>query len=153
MPEAGNPVRVGEGGAGCPHSFPFPKVAAAVLRSPGAAVRHGDCRSEQPEAPEQVCLGSLTDVAEARPNISSDRKPTLPRPPTGRKGPIPAARAAIKITGSWPPGQMQPVAISNRRLVAADDGSVSFRRKDYRIEGPGRWKTMAIAPHEFIRRS
>jgi hypothetical protein len=46
---------------------------------------------------------------------------------------------------------MQPVAISNRRLVAADDGSVSFRRKDYRIEGPGRWKTMAIAPHEFIR--
>ena len=47
---------------------------------------------------------------------------------------------------------MQPVAISNRRLVAADDGSVSFRWKDYRIEGPGRWKTMAIAPHEFIRR-
>jgi Putative transposase len=40
---------------------------------------------------------------------------------------------------------MQPVAISNRRLVAAD-GSVSFRWKDYRIEGPGRWKTMAIAP-------
>jgi hypothetical protein len=48
---------------------------------------------------------------------------------------------------------MQPVAISNRRLVAADDGSVSFRWKDYRIEGPGRWKTMAIAPHEFIRPS
>jgi hypothetical protein len=48
---------------------------------------------------------------------------------------------------------MQPVAISNRRLVAADDGSVSFRWKDYRIEGPGRWKTMAIAPHESIRRS
>jgi Putative transposase/Transposase zinc-binding domain len=44
------------------------------------------------------------------------------------------------------------VAISNRRLVAADDGSVSFRWKDYRIEGPGRWKTMTIAPHEFIRR-
>ena len=33
------------------------------------------------------------------------------------------------------------VAISNRRLVAADDGGVSFRWKDYRIEGPGRWKT------------
>jgi hypothetical protein len=44
------------------------------------------------------------------------------------------------------------VAISNRRLIAADDGSVSFRWKDYRIEGPGRWKTMVIAPHEFIRR-
>src|ERR1700685_298752 len=44
------------------------------------------------------------------------------------------------------------VAISNRRLVAADDGGVSFRWKDYRINGPGRWKTMTLAPHEFIRR-
>ena len=44
------------------------------------------------------------------------------------------------------------VAISNRRLVAADDGGVSFRWKDYRIEGPGRWKTMTLAPYEFIRR-
>jgi Putative transposase len=44
------------------------------------------------------------------------------------------------------------VAISNRRLVAADDGGVSFRCKDYRIEGPGRWKTMTLTPHEFIRR-
>jgi hypothetical protein len=43
------------------------------------------------------------------------------------------------------------VAISNRRLVAADDGGVSFRWKDYRI-GPGRWKTMTLTPHEFIRR-
>jgi len=44
------------------------------------------------------------------------------------------------------------VAISNRRLVTADDGGVSFRWKDYRIEGPGRWKTMTLMPHEFIRR-
>jgi len=44
------------------------------------------------------------------------------------------------------------VVISNRRLVAADDGGVSFRWKDYRIEGPGRWKTMTLTPHEFIRR-
>jgi hypothetical protein len=43
-------------------------------------------------------------------------------------------------------------AISNRRLVAADNGGVSFRWKDYRIEGPGRWKTMTLTPHEFIRR-
>ena len=44
------------------------------------------------------------------------------------------------------------VAISNRRLIAADDGGVSFRWKDYRIEGPERWKTMTVHPHEFIRR-
>jgi hypothetical protein len=44
------------------------------------------------------------------------------------------------------------VAISNRRLIAADDGGISFRWKDYRISGPARWKTMTLAPHEFIRR-
>jgi len=44
------------------------------------------------------------------------------------------------------------VAISNRRLVSADDGGIAFRWKDYRIEGPERWKTMTLAPHQFIRR-
>ena len=44
------------------------------------------------------------------------------------------------------------VAISNRRLIAADDAGVAFRWKDYRIEGPDRWKTMRLHPHEFIRR-
>ena len=44
------------------------------------------------------------------------------------------------------------VAISNRRLIAADHGGVSFRWKDYRVEGPERWKTMTLDPHEFIRR-
>jgi len=44
------------------------------------------------------------------------------------------------------------VAISNQRLVAADDGGVAFRWKDYRMDGPDRWKTMTLHPHEFIRR-
>src|SRR5271166_2044488 len=44
------------------------------------------------------------------------------------------------------------VAISNCRLIAADDAGVAFRWKDYRIDGPGRWKTMRLHPHEFIRR-
>jgi hypothetical protein len=44
------------------------------------------------------------------------------------------------------------VAISNRRLIAADASAVAFRWKDYRIDGPGRWKTMTLHPHEFIRR-
>ena len=44
------------------------------------------------------------------------------------------------------------VAISNRRLIAADHAGVAFRWKDYRIDGPGRWKTMRLHPHEFIRR-
>jgi putative transposase/transposase-like zinc-binding protein len=44
------------------------------------------------------------------------------------------------------------VAISNRRLVSVDDNGVAFRWKDYRIEGPDRWKTMTLTAHEFIRR-
>jgi len=43
------------------------------------------------------------------------------------------------------------VAISNRRLIAADQNGVTFRYKDYRIE-PGRYKTMTFDTNEFIRR-
>jgi putative transposase/transposase-like zinc-binding protein len=44
------------------------------------------------------------------------------------------------------------VAISNRRLIAADETSVTFKVKDYRVEGPDRFKTMTLATGEFIRR-
>ena len=44
------------------------------------------------------------------------------------------------------------VAISNKRLIAADAKSVTFTFKDYRIEGPGRYKPMTLATPEFIRR-
>ena len=44
------------------------------------------------------------------------------------------------------------VAISNSRLIAADTTGVTFRYKDYRIKGPGRYKTMTLKPDEFIRR-
>ena len=44
------------------------------------------------------------------------------------------------------------VAISNRRLIAADAKTVTFKVKDYRINGPGRYKTMTLATLEFIRR-
>jgi hypothetical protein len=44
------------------------------------------------------------------------------------------------------------VAISSSRLIAADAHGVTFRVKNYRIEGPGRYTTMTLDPHEFIRR-
>jgi hypothetical protein len=44
------------------------------------------------------------------------------------------------------------VAISNRRLIAADAKTVTFRVKDYRVNGTGRYKTMTLDAHEFIRR-
>ncbi len=44
------------------------------------------------------------------------------------------------------------VAISNHRLIAVDQHSVTFKVKDYRIEGPGRYTTMTLDTGEFIRR-
>jgi len=44
------------------------------------------------------------------------------------------------------------VAISNRRLIACDEKGVTFKWKDYRIEGPKRYKIMTLATNEFIRR-
>src|ERR1700737_1847995 len=44
------------------------------------------------------------------------------------------------------------VAISNRRLITADHTGVTFRLKYYRVEGPGRYQTMTLSTHEFIRR-
>ncbi len=44
------------------------------------------------------------------------------------------------------------VAIANSRLLANDDKGVSFKWKDYRAKGCARYKTMTMAPEEFIRR-
>jgi hypothetical protein len=38
------------------------------------------------------------------------------------------------------------------RLIAFDNKSVTFKWKDYRIEGRDRYKTMTLATDEFIRR-
>src|SRR5947209_10407943 len=44
------------------------------------------------------------------------------------------------------------VAISNRRLIAANASGVTFKYKDYRADRRARYKTMTLATHEFIRR-
>jgi hypothetical protein len=44
------------------------------------------------------------------------------------------------------------VAISNSRLISFDDASVTFKWKDYRINGRERFKMMTLDAHEFIRR-
>ena len=36
--------------------------------------------------------------------------------------------------------------------MACDDKGVTFKWKDYRVEGPERYKIMTLAPGEFIRR-
>jgi hypothetical protein len=59
-------------------------------------------------------------------------------------GPEPVLRYMARYT--------HRVAISNQRLVTADNDGVAFRWKDYRLDGPDRWKTMTLDPFEFIRR-
>jgi len=44
------------------------------------------------------------------------------------------------------------VAIANSRLIALDRHGVTFRWKDYRVEGRDRQKRMTLATFEFIRR-
>ena len=44
------------------------------------------------------------------------------------------------------------VAIANSRLIAFNKNGVTFKYKDYRVEGPDRYKTMTLATDEFIRR-
>jgi hypothetical protein len=44
------------------------------------------------------------------------------------------------------------VAIANSRLIAVDEGGVTFKWKDYRIEGRDRYKNMTLTTDEFIRR-
>jgi hypothetical protein len=44
------------------------------------------------------------------------------------------------------------VAISNSRLLGLDARGVSFHYKDYRRDGRARYRTMTLAPDEFIRR-
>jgi Putative transposase/Transposase zinc-binding domain len=44
------------------------------------------------------------------------------------------------------------VAISNSRLLSLDERGVTFGYKDYRRSGQARFRTMTLAPDEFIRR-
>jgi Putative transposase len=44
------------------------------------------------------------------------------------------------------------IAIANSRLIAVDEAGVTFKWKDYRIEGRDRYKRMTLATDEFIRR-
>jgi hypothetical protein len=44
------------------------------------------------------------------------------------------------------------VAIANSRLIAFNKNTVNFKYKDYRVEGPDRYKVMTLATDEFIRR-
>jgi hypothetical protein len=64
------------------------------------------------------------------------------------KRPFAGPRAVLAYLSRY----IHRVAISNHRLIALDQRSVTFKVKNYRIEGPGRYTTMTLDVGEFIRR-
>jgi hypothetical protein len=64
------------------------------------------------------------------------------------KKPFPGPEAVLAYLARY----THRLAISNSRLIAADESGITFKYKDYRIEGPERYKTMTLGAHEFIRR-
>jgi integrase len=106
------------------------------------------------QGPELLNL-TVKDVAHANGTIRSiievartRRKPpvrcTLSKETARALGPQDVLRYLARYT--------HRVAISNRRLIAFDDKGVTFKWKDYRIEGRDRYKVMTLATDEFIRR-
>jgi hypothetical protein len=67
---------------------------------------------------------------------------------TYAKAPFDGSKAVLAYLARY----THRVAISNRRLIRADADGVTFTYKDYRVDGPRRFKTMTLATHEFIRR-
>jgi putative transposase len=63
----------------------------------------------------------------------------------------PARRSSLSPV-RWRMLGMPIDAHANSRLISADATGVTFKYKDYRIEGPDRYKAMTLEPGEFIRR-
>lgn len=51
-----------------------------------------------------------------------------------------------------PANHERGVAISNSRLIRADENDITFRVKNYRVDGDNRYTVMTLGAHEFIRR-
>ena len=65
---------------------------------------------------------------------------------------MPSVRSAVPRP-CWPICRATPsVAIANSRLIACNEGGVTFKWKDYRIAGGDRYKQMTLETFEFIRR-
>ena len=87
------------------------------------------------------------------------RRPRRPSPPISRrcgrknwfvyaKPPFAGPEAVLAYLARY----THRVAISNSRLIGLDERGVTFRYKDYRRNGRARYRTMTLAPDEFIRR-
>jgi hypothetical protein len=93
--------------------------------------------------PQEVQTGSANGAR------GFDHEPVTLTNRTNDPDPLPSSPGKLrKLMGSSYRGS----TCSNRRLVEPDDTGVACRWNDYRTNGPGRWKTMQLHPHEFITR-
>src|SRR5258705_8542684 len=93
-------------------------------------------------------LGSHTHLADAKTFAAFLAPLSKKRWFVYAKRPFAGPRAVLAYLSRY----THRVAISNHRLIAVDEHSVTFKVKGYRIEGPGRYTTMTLDVGEFIRR-
>ncbi len=93
-------------------------------------------------------FGALTGLADARAFAAVLKPLRRTKWFVYSKAPFTGPKAVLAYLARY----THRVAISNKRLIRADADSVTFTVKNYRVEGPGRYTTMTLAPHEFIRR-
>ena len=90
---------------------------------------------------------------------------TSPRSPTSAPSTPPCDSAPLRVGGlrqeairraeavlAYLARYTHRVAISNSRLIVLDEAGVTFKWKDYRIQGRDRLKSMTLDAAEFIRR-
>ena len=98
--------------------------------------------------PANALASAQMCISRAPKNLQLAAPPVCRRKLRGIKRPFAGPKTVLAYLSRY----THRVAISNRRLIALDERSVTFKVKDYRIEGPGRYTTMTLKIGEFIRR-
>jgi hypothetical protein len=99
------------------------------------------------DAGQLAFFGAMTDLADRRTFLRHLAPVRKRRWVVYAKQPFAGPEAVL----AYLPRCTHRIAISNRRLVAFDGNSVTFRRNDYRREGAERHRIMTLATDEFIR--
>ena len=100
------------------------------------------------DAGRLVFFGSMTHLADRRAFLRQLSAVRQKRWAVYAKAPFAGPEAVLAYLSRY----THRVAISNHRLIGFDGGSVTFRYKDYRRDGPDRQQIMTLATDEFIRR-
>ena len=157
---------------GSAHDTPSASAHDRARRRPCRSTDSAGCRAGQVSSCRCACSRACSagcfsrcSPPRTRPAASTSSATTL-HAPTPKHSPPSSRRCARSNGWSMPRGRsadprpcslISPrythrVAIANSRLVAAGQHGVTFKWKDYRIDGPARYKIMTLPTREFIRR-